>query len=553
MQKIIILGLMAVILGVPFLFQQTTPGAGRDAQDRVIVVSPHGENIRREFGEAFQRWYHEQTGRTIRVDWRVLGGTSQITEALNATFSNNFRNYWQNELGRSWNSTIQSAFVRPMELPDDPADDTLEQSARRAWLNSDVGVEIDVFFGGGSFDFNRQAARGNLVPFDTPENLAARFTDDIFPQTFAGEPFWDPEGRWIGAVLSTFGIVFNRNALSRLGIEEEPNAWEDLTDPRFAGQIILADPSKSGSSNKAFEMIIQQVMQRRLAQIEESPDYAHLSPEEQEQLAVSEGWMEGFQIIQRISANARLFTDVSTQPAIDVSSGDSAAGMTIDFFGRFQAEIIAQRGDQDRFAFVSPPAGSTVSVDPIAILRGAPNPELAHMFMDFVLSEEGQKIWALRPASPGGPRTFALRRSPALRTLYNREDLLPYLSDPDVDPYRDAGDFVYRPEWTGHLFNPLRFLIRVAFIDSAIELRKAWNAIIQAQEEGRYEDADAALAHLSDLSILNFEQTSGPIRDALNSANKIEEVRLARDLSRYFRDRYNEARRIARTGIILQD
>jgi iron(III) transport system substrate-binding protein len=545
MQKLIIIALMCAILGLPFLFRERQEGLG-DAQDRIIVVSPHGENIRREFGDAFRRWYFEETGRTIRVDWRVLGGTSEIARFINATYLNNFRNYWESTRGESWNSTVQAAFHNPrIVLPADPADDDLGQRARRAFLESDVGIGIDVFFGGGAYDFIRQADLGNLKPFDTPEGMRARFPDHILPQTYAGEPFWDPQGRWMGAVLSTFGIVFNRDSLRRLGVENDPTRWVDLTDPRLVGQVVLADPTKSGSSNKAFEMIIQQEMQNLLSELEADPANAGADLAALEARAIREGWLRGMSIIQQISANARFFTDVSTQPAIDVASGDSAAGMSIDFFGRFQAEITAQRGDPDRFDFISPQGGSTVSVDPIAIMRGPPNPGIAQLFVEFVMSEEGQKLWAFRPSAPGGPRTFALRRSPAIRTLYNNEAIREFLSDPDVDPYRDAGDFVYRPEWTGALFNPLRFLIRTAFIDPADELRHAWRAIQRAKADGRTEDAERALAIFSDLSVIEFDRASTEINQILRSADRIEEVRLSRDLSQHFRRQYQLARRLA--------
>ncbi len=35
--------------------------------------------------------------------------------------------------------------------------------ARRAFLTPNVGIGIDLFFGGGSFDFAQQAAAGRLV------------------------------------------------------------------------------------------------------------------------------------------------------------------------------------------------------------------------------------------------------------------------------------------------------------------------------------------------------------------------------------------------------
>ena len=65
-------------------------------------------------------------------------------------------------------------------------------------------------------------------------------------------------------MLSSYGMIFNRDSLRRLGFDRAPAQWEDMADPRLAGEVALADPTKSGSVAKAFENIIQQQMQRRL-------------------------------------------------------------------------------------------------------------------------------------------------------------------------------------------------------------------------------------------------------------------------------------------------
>ena len=145
-------------------------------------------------------------------------------------------------------------------------------------------------------------------------------------------------------VLSAYGILANRDSLSRLGVWI-PTAWIDLTDVRLLGEVALADPAKSASAAKAYEMIIQQQMHRRLETLAESePDRAI-----REAMAVPEGWIEGLRVIQLAAANARYFTDSAQKPPVDVGQGDAAAGVGIDFFGRFQAESLARRQDGLRF------------------------------------------------------------------------------------------------------------------------------------------------------------------------------------------------------------
>ena len=45
------------------------------------------------------------------------------------------------------------------------------------------------------------------------------------------------------------------------------------------------------------------------------------------------GWTRGLQLIQRISANSRYFTDSATKIPLEVAQGDAACGMCIDFYG----------------------------------------------------------------------------------------------------------------------------------------------------------------------------------------------------------------------------
>src|SRR5690606_20799824 len=110
------------------------------------------------------------------------------------------------------------------------------REAREAFLASDVGCGIDLFYGGGSFDFIRHARAGRLVDSGILRLRPEWFTDEVIPRTFAGEEYWDEEGRWVGVVLSSFGILMNRDSLARLGAETPPRAWADLADPRYAGE-----------------------------------------------------------------------------------------------------------------------------------------------------------------------------------------------------------------------------------------------------------------------------------------------------------------------------
>ena len=340
-----------------------------------------------------------------------------------------------------------------------------------------------------------------------------------------------------GTVLSSYGIVYNRDALKRAGFTTPPSGWADLQDPKFFGEVALADPTKSGSIAKAFENVVQEQMQRRLYELQRTD--AGRDAAEIEAQAVSEGWIAGLQLLQIVGANSRYFTDTSQKPNIDVAAGNCAVGMTIDFYGRQQAEAVDRRGDPGRVGYVAPAGGSVSSVDPVALLRGAPNREVALAFIDFALSMEGQKLWNFRPGTPGGPEHFALRRLPVRRDFYT-SGFEEYVSDPEASPYREGEQLIYRAAWTGSLFRELAFIIRIMCQDTHSELRAAWQEILAAGQPAE------ALAILQDLNAVSYEQARGRIKQALGSRNKVDEIEMAKELGDTFRDQYRRAAEVAR-------
>ncbi len=529
--------LLALVVGLPFLFREEKQVHALDT-GTVVIVSPHNESIRYEFGRSFREWYREKTGKEVYVDWRVLGGTSEIARYLQGEYTAAFRSHWSNELRNSWSSEVMLGFSDRRLLPDDsPDDDTVSERARRAFLKSDVSSGIDVFFGGGTYDHSRQAQIGNTVASQLLQNHPEWFGDKGIPMLVSGEQYWDEQGRWLGAVLSSYGMIYNLDSLERLGISKPPEDWWDLMDPRLLGEVAVCDPTKSGSITQAFEMIIQQQMQLEFSRLKAQG----LSKEQSESQAIRYGWASGLRMIKRISGNARYFTDSSMKLSIDVSLGQAAVGMTIDFYGQFQVESIENRSKRQRLGFVTPVGGTTISADPISLLRGAPNRALAEAFIEFVMSQEGQKLWSFKasPTVDGAPERFSLRRTSIRPDMYTPE-FLPHMSDPNYLPYERAADFYYHSEWTGPLFSEIRFLIRVMCLDLHPELKAAWKAIV---ENDFPEDATKLF---DDVSILDYDLVQEKYAPLIGSGDPETEVALARELGAAFRKQFEEVLSLVR-------
>ncbi|MDB6114658.1 MAG: hypothetical protein JWQ62_1603 [Lacunisphaera sp.] len=539
-RALIILALVAVV-GLPFLLRPRQRTVAGRADDTLVVITPHNEALRYEYARGFRDWYQARTGRTVAIDWRVIGGTTEITRFIESEYVSAFQNHWTKTLHRDWSMEVQAAFQNPKLVPDNsPADDSNELAARRAFLASNISCGIDVFFGGGSIDYIRQADAGRIVDCGLMALHPEWFRDDVIPQSFTGEPYWDRQGRWVGDVLSSYGMIYNRDSLQRLGIAHEPRAWDDLQDPKLQGEVALCDPTKSSSIAKAFDNVIQQHIHRRWAELqrETGPDRAGL-----ESQAVAEGWVSGLRLLQRIGANARYFTDTSQKPPIDVIQGNSAVGMCIDFYGRggFQASALRHDGTGGRIGYYSPPDGTVLSPDPMAVLRGAPSPKVALAFMEYALSMEGQKLWNFKPGTPGGPDRYELRRLPIRRDFYTT-GFDQYRSDPEVNPYAGDNPLIYHGAWTGGIVNEMSFVVRVMCLDTHPELVEAWREIIRAGMPAN------ALAVMQDMSAVTYVEMNGRIKQALTSKDKVDAVRLASELAGTFRRQYARAAELARAA-----
>jgi len=481
----IIFGLLTLIVALPLVLRRETASVSQKAaDDHLVILTPHNESIRQEFGEAFAVYWKEKTGRTIHLDWRTPGGTSEIRMVLDAGYK--------------------------------AAADTGRE-----------GIGVDLFFGGGEPDFASQAKQGRLVPLEVFEKRPELFGDDApVPQTFTGERYFPDDKVWVGTCMSQFGICYNPDVLERLRLPE-PRQWADLAEPGYAGALALADPTKSGSVARTFELLVQGEIQRELRE----------SPLDRD-AAIAAGWTRGLRMIQRLSANARYFTDSASKIPHDVGQGNAAAGMCIDFYGRSYSEELSKKDGGKRVIWVAPTGGTTLSCDPVGVLKGAPNPRVAQAFVEFCLEERAQTLWFGKPGTPGGPRDRALHRTPIRRDMYQAANL-ENSTMPGANPYQDPGNFTYERDLTGSAFNTLRQLVKIMCIDSHHELQVAWKAL---REAGMPEDA---LAVFSDVSMVSYEK-AGKGDPVLDGKDPLKAANHAAMLGEQFRANYRKAAAMAK-------
>ncbi len=71
---------LLIVIGVPFLFRPEE-AAVPDNAERLIIITPHNEQICYEFGRGFSDWHEREHGTPVHVDWRTPGGDERDPQA----------------------------------------------------------------------------------------------------------------------------------------------------------------------------------------------------------------------------------------------------------------------------------------------------------------------------------------------------------------------------------------------------------------------------------------------------------------------------------------
>jgi len=218
--------------------------------------------------------------------------------------------------------------------------------------------EADIFWGGEPALFDDLAERKLLTPLELPEAVWREIPAAI------GTPkqvlLKDPRGFWVGCCLTPYGLVYHPRLLKRLGMEAIRD-WDDLLDCRLKGQVAQATPDRSSSNHASYEVILQM-----------------------------HGWQKGWEWAQRLGANTGIFVARSRDVPTVVAKGEFAVGFAVPAYMAFEDVL-----DGHDLKYVHPTA-AFVTPEPLAILAGSRNPRAARAFIQYALSDEGQRVMMAR-------------------------------------------------------------------------------------------------------------------------------------------------------------
>jgi len=224
----------------------------------------------------------------------------------------------------------------------------------------------DIFWGGESALFDKLADQGLLAKLDLAPGVLEAIPASIGkPKPIALK---DPKGYWTGSVLEPYGLVYHPRLYQRLGLPP-PKDWDDLLNPKLKGNVAQCAPTRSSSSHATYEVILQR-----------------------------DGDDKGWEFLRHLGGNTGMFTARSRDVPSVVAKGEFAAGFAVPSYMAFE----------DRLAgfdlmYVAPKT-AWITPEPLAILAGAPHPKAARAFIEYMLSERGQKVAMGRGVFPITPK-----------------------------------------------------------------------------------------------------------------------------------------------------
>jgi len=388
---------------------------------------------------------------------------SPASESETVLIADKFADYYLAKTGRTVSVTYSVAGT--------------SECVRRV-IESEGSPKWDVLLTGGLEVYIELEGFGLLQSFCNPDDPDWVAINATVPDTLFGQfPAKDttPENgmyNWWPTCMAGYGIIYNKEYFETHDIPI-PKDWEDLTDPIYSGLITMSPPSRSGSNHAMMEIILH-----------------------------SYGWKVGWGIIKKIGANVAEFSLSSGGVVPFVEHGTYPISFVWDGY----AVQLAMREAPVEFFY--PPRDEvekhTIMLpDCVAILAGAPHPDVAYYWMKFMVSDEGQKLWL-------GTRL------PFLKSVYE-EAPAGY-----PNPYEmEMQTIEYNEELVATRWDVINGLFDNIIVAPQDKLRTVWGTIQEANtsiNEAAAEGHDVSMARSALDEALNT-MTSMPVDEAWAEAN----------------------------------
>ncbi len=180
------------------------------------------------------------------------------------------------------------------------------------------------------------------------EPYLSREAGAFFPGQVPADRVWTP------FTTMPYVIMYNKKLVPDA---EAPKAWKDVLDPRWKGKVAYADATKSGSS---YTLLVTW-------------------------LTIYGKNDAGWKFVEDLLRQSKVLPKSSMTYQM-VANGELPVGLT------FEQAAFDYLKSGAPVGLVYPSEGTAVTLDGSALVKGAPHPNAARLFLDFTVSREGQTL-----------------------------------------------------------------------------------------------------------------------------------------------------------------
>ncbi|CAM4130779.1 ABC transporter substrate-binding protein [Lederbergia lenta] len=235
-------------------------------------------------------------------------------------------------------------------------------------------IQADVLLVADAITFESLKKDNLLLSYQSPEA-------ENIPETLV-----DPEGTYSGTKVMATALVINTN-----NVTSAPKDWEDLLEIEAKDKSLMASPFYSGAA--AYNLGI-----------------------------FTRDSALGWDFYESLKDNGMTITKGNGAVLKEVASGEKSYGVVVDFI------VAKAKKEGSPVELIYPSSGVPVVTEPIGIMKNTQNEAAAKAFIDFVLSEDGQKVAAelgYTPARDGIPAPEGLKTITEMTVLEaDMKDLL---------------------------------------------------------------------------------------------------------------------------------
>lgn len=185
------------------------------------------------------------------------------------------------------------------------------------------------------------------------------------------ELFRNPDGNWFTVHSLTVSFIVNKKL-----VKDAPKSWADLLKPEYKNSIVYLDPRSTG---------VGQVV-NFAANFGAGGDMKNLAP--------------GFAFFEKLHKDGNVLRVEGTTPYAKFVKGEIPIWISYENDG-LKAKHVDGMGDD--VEVVIPSEASVAAPYAISLVKGGPNPNAGKLWLNFVMSEKGQGIFAegfVRPSVP---------------------------------------------------------------------------------------------------------------------------------------------------------